>query len=180
MTFAVCVHFKHLVWMSQNNFAGELWHKNMYLRNKVRLLVTVHMSCCIYTHSVLCCVLQSQRVTVKYRTDQMDMISWNSNCIHCSCVAWRPGLSLGVRWKLCISISIALAVHRKSNACLKYHVPTKFNSLCGYLNNQLLHVVWPFTFVWWCYDSSFSWKSQDRETKKWFLIVNSCIMLGEW
>ena len=47
---------------------------------------------------------------------------------------------------------IALAVHCESNACLKYHIPTEFNSLFGHLNNQLLHVVWPFAFVCWWYD----------------------------
>jgi hypothetical protein len=43
---------------------------------------------------------------------------------------------------------------------------TKFNSLCGHLNNLLLHVEWPFTFVLWLYDSPFSWKSRDRKPNK--------------
>jgi hypothetical protein len=48
-----------------------------------------------------------------------------------------------------IYIWIAVAVHCESGASLKYHILTKFNSLCGHLNNLLLHVEWPFAFVLW-------------------------------
>ena len=76
---------------------------------------------------------------------------------------------------------IALAIHCENNACLKYHIPTKFIPLCGHLNNQLLHVMWPFTFVLGWYDRHFlGIQRTERERKKWFLIVNRCYVLVEW
>ena len=160
--------------MSQNSFAGELWHKIMYLRNEVRLPVTVHMSRCVYTHSVLwrwdLGNWEWQWSRGQTRRTKHNSETWWVGGVPCWC--WSSSFSPPaatemafvvpashevscqalVSGELCIASWIALAIHSESNTSLKYHIPTEFISLCGHLNNQLLHVVWPFAFVLWWYD----------------------------